>query len=102
MFVGFLFVIKACLQKILQSQFGLRSIQNINPVLLLKGKKNKEQGISELLERHNRDLFSLLFVCVPFNFFIPSAELRQPQIKAIHATSHMMIKSDLAVLKMDR
>lgn len=40
MFVGFLFVIKACLQKILQSQFGLRNIQNINPVLLLEGKKN--------------------------------------------------------------
>lgn len=41
-------------------------------------------------------------MCVPFNFFIPQAELRQPQIKAVHAVLHMMIKSDLAVLEMDR
>lgn len=47
-------------------------------------------------------IFSSLYVCVPFNFFIPQAELRQPQIKVVHTVWHLMIKSYSPALEMDR
>lgn len=48
-------------------------------------KKKEEEGTSKRLERHNGNLFCLLFMRVPFNFFILQAQWRQPQIKAAHA-----------------
>jgi len=92
--LAFFLLSKACLQKILPSQVWIEKYSEYKSSFIARREKNKEQGISEHLERHSRDLFSLLFACVPFNFFIPSAELRQPQIKAAHAMPHMMIKSD--------
>lgn len=59
----------------------------MNLVVLLdeKKKKKEEEGTSKRLERHNGNLFCLLFMRVPFNFFILQAQWRQPQIKAAHA-----------------
>lgn len=91
MFVGFLLLSKDCNKIYCNFTFGLEELLNRSPYLLLEGKQ-KEKGTVQHLERHNRDLFPLSLFCVPFNFFIPQAELRQPQIKAVHAVSHMMIK----------
>lgn len=81
MFVGFLFVVKACLQKILQSQFWLRNIQNINPVLLLEGKKIKNK-VSVSFLKDTTGIYFLFCLCVcPLIFSFLQQSSGNPKLK---------------------
>lgn len=102
-FSGFfvIVVVKVCTRDFAVSGVDGGTTRSINPCFIAGRKKENKANVS-VLKDTTGIYFPFSSCACPLIFSIPPAELRQPQIKAVRTVWHMMIKSSLAVLEMDR
>lgn len=102
-FSGFVVVVvKLCTWDFAVSGVDGGTTRSINPCFLAGRKKKENKANVSVLKDTTGIYFPFSSCACPLIFFIPPAELRQPQIKAVRTVWHMMIKSTLAALEMDR